>query len=109
LVESLTYDSALELAMPPNSPPVAHNDTDSVFEYNSTSGNVLGNDTDPDFNALHVSAGVGTIAGAKGTLTLNLDGQGNQTIDFTSTTIAISRASRPRHRHPRSRISISRF
>jgi serralysin len=71
-----------------NNPPVAVNDTDSVFEYNSTSGNVLVNDTDPEGNARHVSVGVGTIAGANGTLTLNLDGSYTYT-NFDSLELAV--------------------
>lgn len=69
------------MAIDPNTPPLANADTASATTTAPVSGNVLGNDSDPNGLALSVAtvngqaAGVGTaIAGLYGSLVLRADG-----------------------------------
>ena len=82
---NLSSDSTLTLTVTPvNHAPVANPDVASIPEDTSATGNVLGNDTDVDGDALHVSqftvggttyaaGSVATLAGV-GTLEIHADG-----------------------------------
>ena len=87
--------------LPPNAPPSAADDAASVVTVLGGGGSttttaatgVLANDSDPDSDALTVSAVAGgtvgtSLAGAHGNLTLNADGSYSYTVTNTTGTVA---------------------
>ena len=90
-IEAITLDSNLDPTGPvPNAPPVVVDDTNDVTEDGTlvANGNVLSNDSDPNYNFLHVGSvlgqsgnvGVATVS-SYGTVTINGDGTYGYTLN----------------------------
>ncbi len=70
--QNLSNTVSRTVTVAPNQPPVAHDDSATTGKSAATDINVLGNDTDPEGEALHV-ASVDTT-GTKGSVSINPDG-----------------------------------